>query len=69
MYFIKIDKHEYRVVIKFFAVDGLSPKAIHSKLTKVYENSVPSISTVKSGQLNLNSTTHIKDSQKHNKGV
>ena len=45
MCFIKIDK--YCAVIKFFVLDGLTPKKIHPKLTKVYRNTAPSISTVK----------------------
>lgn len=42
-----MDKLEYRAVIKFFVLDGLTPKEIHPKLTKVYGDSAPSISTVK----------------------
>ncbi|XP_014485172.1 PREDICTED: uncharacterized protein LOC106749834, partial [Dinoponera quadriceps] len=42
-----MDKFEYRAVIKFFVLDGLTPKEIQPKLTKVYGNSAPSISTVK----------------------
>ena len=40
-------KLEYCVVIKFFILDGLTPKEIHPKLAKVYGNSAPSISTIK----------------------
>jgi len=42
-----MDKIEYRAVIKFFVLDGLSPSEIHPKLIKVYGDSAPSISTVK----------------------
>lgn len=42
-----MDKLEYRAVIKFFVLDGLTPKEIHPKLTKVYGDSAPSMSTVK----------------------
>jgi hypothetical protein len=41
-----MDKLEYSAVIKFFVLDGLTPKEIHPKLTKVCENSGPSISTI-----------------------
>lgn len=42
-----MDKIEYRAVIKFFVLDGLTPSEIHPKLIKVYGDSAPSISTVK----------------------
>lgn len=42
-----MNKLEYRAVIKFFVLDGLSPKEIHPKLIKVYGDSAPSMSTVK----------------------
>ena len=42
------------MVIKFFVLDELTPKEIHPKLTKIYRNSAPSISTIKNRQLNLN---------------
>lgn len=42
-----MDKLEYRSVIKFFVLDGLSPSDIHPKLVKVYKDSAPSLSTVK----------------------
>ena len=38
---------EYRSVIKFLVLIGLTPEEIHLKMTKVYGNSAPSISTVK----------------------
>ena len=44
---LKMDKIEYRVVIKFFAKEGLMPKQIHSKFIKVYGDSFPSFSTIK----------------------
>ncbi|EFN90039.1 hypothetical protein EAI_13537, partial [Harpegnathos saltator] len=40
-------KIEYRVVIKFFVLDGLTPTAIHPKLLKAYKDASPSLSTVK----------------------
>ena len=42
-----MNKLEYRTVIKYFILGGLTPKEIHPKSTKVYGNSVNSISTVK----------------------
>jgi transposase len=45
--FLKTDKIQYRVVIKFFVKEGLTPKEIHSKFIKVYEVSSPSFSTIK----------------------
>jgi hypothetical protein len=44
---LKIDKLEYRAVIKFFVKEGLTPNEIHSKFIKVYGDSSPSFSTVK----------------------
>jgi len=44
---LKMDKIEYRVVIKFFVKEGLTPNEIHSKFTKVYGDSSPSFSTIK----------------------
>ena len=43
---LKMDKTEYRVVIKFFVKEGLTPNEIHSKFIKVYGNSCPSFSTI-----------------------
>ena len=45
--FVKMDKLEYCMVIKFFILDGLSSEEIHLKLTKVYRNCAPLVSTVK----------------------
>lgn len=42
-----MNKLEYRAVIKFFVLDGLTPNEIHPKLTKVYGDIAPSMSTVK----------------------
>jgi len=42
-----MDKIEYRVVIKFFVKEGLTPNEIHSKFIKVYGDSSPSFSTIK----------------------
>jgi transposase len=33
---LKIDKIEYRVVIKFFVKEGLTPNEVYSKFEKVY---------------------------------
>jgi len=44
---LKIDKIEYRAVIKFFVKEGLTPSEIHSKFIKVYGDSSPSFSTIK----------------------
>jgi len=42
-----MDKIEYRVVIKFFVKEGLTPNEINSKFIKVYGDSSPSFSTIK----------------------
>jgi hypothetical protein len=42
-----MDKIEYRVVIKFFLKEGLTPNEIHLKFIKVYGDSSPSFSTIK----------------------
>jgi transposase len=42
-----VDRIEYRVVVKFFVKEGLTPNEIHSKFIKVYEDSSPSFSTIK----------------------
>jgi hypothetical protein len=42
-----MDKIEYRAVKKFFVKEGLTPKEIHSKFTKVYGDSSASFSTIK----------------------
>jgi transposase len=44
---LKLDKIEYRAVIKFFVKEGLTPNEIHSKFIKVYEDSSLSFSTIK----------------------
>jgi histone-lysine N-methyltransferase SETMAR len=44
---LKMDKIEYRVVIKFFVKEGLMPNEIHAKFIKVYGDSSPSFSTIK----------------------
>jgi len=44
---LKIDKTEYRAVIKFFVKEGLTPNEIHSKFLKDYGDSSPSFSTIK----------------------
>jgi histone-lysine N-methyltransferase SETMAR len=44
---LKMDKTEYRAVIKLLVKEGLTPNKIHSKFMKVYGDSSPSFSTVK----------------------
>jgi hypothetical protein len=44
---LKMDKMEYRELIKFFVKEGLMPNEIHSKFAKVYGDSSPSFSTIK----------------------
>ena len=44
---LKMDKIEYRAVIKFFVKEGLTPNENHSKFIEVYGNSSPSFSTIK----------------------
>jgi len=36
---VKMDKTEYRAVIKFFVKEGLTPNEIHSMFIKVYGDS------------------------------
>jgi len=45
--FLKIDKIEYRAVIKFFVKEGLTPNKIHSNFIKVYGDSSTSFLTIK----------------------
>jgi transposase len=47
LYPLKINKIEYRAVIKLFVKEGLTPNEIHSKFIKVYGDSSPSFSTIK----------------------
>jgi transposase len=42
-----MDKIEYRAVIKFIVKEALTPKKVHSKFIKFYEDSYPSFSTIK----------------------
>jgi len=44
---LKMDKTEYRAVMKFFVKEGSTPNEIHSKFIKVYGDSSPSFSTIK----------------------
>ena len=44
---LKMDKIEYRAVIKCFVKEGLMPNEIHSKFIKVYGDSSPSFWTIK----------------------
>ena len=43
---LKMNKIEYRAVIKFFVKEGLTPNEIHLKFIKVYGDSSPSFSTI-----------------------
>jgi hypothetical protein len=68
---LKMDKIEYRAVIKFFVKEGLMPNEIHSKFIKVvYGDSSPSFSTIKKWAAKLNvaipalKMIHVKDVQK-----
>ena len=44
---LKMDKTEYRAVIKFVVKEGLTPNEIHTKFINVYLDSSPSFSTIK----------------------
>jgi len=44
---LKMDKNEYRALIKFFVKEGLTQNENHSKCIKVYADSSPSFSTIK----------------------
>ena len=44
---LKMDKIQYRAVIKLFVKEGLTANEIHSKFVKVYGDSFPSFSTIK----------------------
>ena len=44
---IKMDKIQYRTVIKFFVKEGLTPHEIYLKFIQVYGDSSPSFSTIK----------------------
>ena len=54
MDYLKIDKIEYKSVIKFFVLEGLTPTEIQSKFSKVYMKTGPSFSTIENGLLFLN---------------
>jgi transposase len=43
----EMDKIEYRVVIKFFVKEDLTPNEIHLKFINIYGDSSPSFSTTK----------------------
>jgi histone-lysine N-methyltransferase SETMAR len=60
---LKIDKIEYRVIIKFSVKEGLTPNEIHSKFINVYEYSSPLFSTVKkwAAEFKLGRTSHEDD--------
>jgi hypothetical protein len=45
--YLKIDKTNYRAVIKFFVKEGLTTNEIHSKFIKVYGDSSSSFSAIK----------------------
>jgi len=44
---LKMNKIEYRAVIKFFVKEGLTSNEIYSKFIKVYGDSSPSFSITK----------------------
>jgi len=44
---LKMDKTEYRAVIKFIVKEGLTSNEIQSKFIKVYGDSSPSFSIIK----------------------
>jgi hypothetical protein len=44
---LKMDKNEYRAVIKFLVKEGLMPNEIHSKFKEVHGDSSISFSTIK----------------------
>jgi len=67
---LKMDRTEYRAVIKFFVKEGLTSNEMHSKFIKVYGYSSPSFSTIKKwaaefkrGRTSLEDI-HVKDVQK-----
>jgi len=75
---LKIDKIEYRAVIKFFEKEGLMPNEIYSKFTKVYVDCSPSFQQLRNGLPSLNVAVpalkmiHVKDVQKvqqHQKSI
>jgi hypothetical protein len=62
---LKMDKIEYRAVIKFFVKEGLKPNEIHSNFINIYGDSPPSFSTIKKraaefkrGRTNLEDDPH-----------
>jgi len=67
---LKIDKIEYRAVIKFFVKEGLTPNEIHSKFLKFMETLLLCFQQLRSGLLSLNVAVpalkmiHVKDVQK-----
>ena len=50
---LKMDKIEYRAVIKFFVKEGLTPNKSHSKFIKVYGDYSPLFSTIKKWDTSL----------------
>ena len=46
VYFCTMEKTEYRAVIKFFLLEGLSATEIHTKMVKVLKEAAPSFPTV-----------------------
>jgi hypothetical protein len=67
---LKMDKIQYRAVIKFFVKEGLMPKEIHLKFIKVYVDFLLRFQQLKNGLPNLNVAVpalkmiHVKDVQK-----
>jgi len=67
---LKMDKIQYRAVIKFFVKEGLTPNEIHSNFLNVYGDSSPSFSTIKKCSAKFKrglpslKMIHVKDVQK-----
>jgi len=60
---LKMDKIEYRAVIKLFVKEGLTPNEIHSKFIKANEDPSPSFSTISSNRNFLDSFIVVSRSQ------
>jgi len=67
---LKMDKTEYRAVIKFFVKEGLTPNEIHSKFKKFMGTLLLRFQQLRNGLLSLNvavpalTMIHVKDVQK-----
>jgi hypothetical protein len=51
---LKMDKTEYRAVIKYFVKEGLTPNEIHSKFIKVYGTLLRHLQQLRNGLPSLN---------------